>query len=70
MKRLLFLMLSIVLLSTANAVTIVKVYPYNGVQKCIGYNLDTGDYAADIATAVWYALGDPTYINNLTNNHH
>lgn len=63
MKKLLVLISSIILFSTAHAVIIAKVYPSNWVLKCIAWYIDTGDYAVDIATAVWYALS-PSFTSN------
>lgn len=63
MKKLLLLLSSIILFSTAHAVIIAKVYPANWVLKCIAWYIETWNYATDIAIAAWYATS-PTFIDN------
>lgn len=55
MKTLLSLLSLIILFSSAHAVTISAVKQYLGARSCISRVIDSGDYAADVAVAAWYA---------------
>lgn len=64
MKKLLFVMLSLLCINSANAVTISAVRPFFWAITCTSRVINSWDYATDVALAAWYATSTPLFVNN------